>query len=231
MRQNNPALELIWKRHLAAAVALQGRPWGKGADDITGGIEIILDADKAARRIRGLLMLGDFPAAFDYETTSLKPEIKGAEIVCCSICFEGGTTIAYPWAGAAIDATKEFLQSDCPKIGSNIKFEHRWSKHILGVRVRHWEFDVMQCSHILDNREGINSVKFQAFVRYGFPEYDATIRPYLKEHKNGINRIRQVPIKDVCRYCAIDSLVEFKVYEIMARELKGVSNVSSVPAA
>lgn len=227
LRQNDRALDLWWERHLRAIARLECRPYGSDVEDLTRNIELITKPSEAARRIRGIMLLGDHPAAFDYETTCLKPELEGAEIVCCSICWEGRTTIAFPWAGEAIDATREFLRSKAPKVGANIKFEQRWTMEKLGCRVRNWDWDCMQSAHVLDSRAGTTSVKFQQYVRLGMQEYDSGLRPYLKENKRGLNRIKQVSLRELLRYCAIDSLVEYLISDLQKQEMKGVSNVGS----
>jgi hypothetical protein len=131
--------------------------------------------------------------------------------------------MAYPMQGAAVAATLEFLQSAAPKRGHNIKFESRWTQVHLKTRVRKWAWDSMQAAHVLDNRTGVSGLKFQAFVRLGFPEYDMALRPYMEPGRNGLNRLSQVPMRDLLHYCALDSLLEWKLSELQIPELKGVA--------
>jgi hypothetical protein len=216
------ALELWWKRHLKGIAEIEGRPYGAaGPEDLEQYLEVVTDPEAAAKRLYGLMALGDFPVAFDYETNCLKPETPGAEIVCCSVCFEGKTTVAYPWAGEAITATRVLLESDCPKRAHNLKFESRWTRHFLMTRVRNWQHCSMQAAHVLDNRPDITGLKFQAYARLGYPDYDSHIRPYLEGGANGLNRIRRLPIDKVLRYCALDSLLEYRLSEIQIKELNG----------
>lgn len=220
LRQNDPATNLWFDKHLGNLAKIDNPPWAGDPPDYQSQIDVVLDTNEAALRIRQNLLLGDFPAAFDYETTMLKPEGDGAEIVCCSICWGGRKTIAYPWSGAAIEATKEFLRSPCPKIASNLKFEERWTQRMLGIRVRNWAFDTMQAAHVLDNRPGITSIKFQAFVRLGVPIYDQHIKRFLiSDGTMKRNRVKDVHIKDLLMYCGLDSLLEYKVAEIQMKEL------------
>lgn len=219
--ENDKALNLWFHRHLKRASKLSGKPWGaQPPPDLEKEVHCIFDTDEAARIIRSRMLLGDLPAAVDYETNMLKPDHDDAEIVCCSICWEGRYTIAYPWAGKAIEATREFLRSNSPKIASNMKFEQRWTMKHLGCTVRNWWWDTMQAAHVLDNREGITSIKFQAFVRLGLSVYDNHIKPYLKaDGSNKLNRIREVDLKQLMCYCGLDSLIEYKVAMLQMQEL------------
>ena len=218
-RQEDPALDLWWKKHLKAIAKLEGRPW-KTVPDEASQVEVIFDPDKAARRIRSMMLLGNPAAAFDYETNMLKPDGSDAEIVCCSISWEGRTTIAYPWAGEAIEATREFIRSKAKKIASNAKFEERWTRRILGCRVRNWWWDTMLMAHVCDNRRGITSVKFQGFVRRGLPIYDAHIKPYLVSKGTGTpNRIKEVDLGKLLIYCGVDSKIEWDVAMLQRKEL------------
>lgn len=219
VRENNPVLDRDCERHLTAAFELKGKPWAT-VPDYQSHVEVITDSDEAGRRIRAWLGRKPVVSAFDYETTTLKPDSDKAKIVSCSICFGGQETIAYPWHGAAIEATKDFLVSDFPKIASNMKFEQRWSMAKLGIRPRRWRWDTMLCAHALDSRPGISSIKFQAFVQLGVPAWDDKIAPYLEskgDSGNSPNRIKEVDLKTLLLYNGLDSLLEFLVAEIQAK--------------
>lgn len=216
--EKSPAVDLWFRNHLAAAVKHAEKPWQQ-IPNYAAEVEVIYDDAIAARIIRKMMLRGG-PIAFDYETTCLKPDAPWSEIVCCSMCWRGEKTIAFPWHGEAIKAMKDFVLGDTPKIGANIKFEERWSLAKLGVHVRNWVFDVVQASHVLDNRRGITSVKFQAYVRLGLPPYNKAIEPFLEaENSRAPNRIREANPEDLLRYCGLDSLVEFKLAEIQSKEL------------
>ena len=76
-------------------------------------------------------------------------------------------------------------------------------------------------AHVLDNRRGITSVKFQAFVRLGQEDWSTAIRPFLEgDDANGVNRIRDVDTKTLLLYCGMDALMEFKIAELQRKEFK-----------
>lgn len=212
-------IKLWFERHLRAAFELEGYPWDV-VPDYRRQIKIVMDPDEAAEWIRDRLGRGGL-FSFDYETNRLKPDAENAEIICCSICWAGAETIAYPWVGEAIQATREFVQSDVKKIGANNKFESRWSRRILEVGVKNWVWDTMQCAHVLDCRPGITSVKFQGFVRLGVEDWSANMKAYLHDtREDGTNRIREADLRSLLLYCGLDSLIEFHIAVIQKREME-----------
>lgn len=206
-----PVVKLWFEKHLEDAINnCHGRPW-ETVPDYESEIQIVTDPEVAARRIRWMIDQGK-AVAFDYETDRLKPDPPDSEIVSCAVCWNGERTIAYPWVGEAIIATSELLQSELPKLGANKKFEERWSRAKLGHGVVNWKWDVCLSGHHLDNRRNITGVKFQSFVRLGFPPWNSHIEPYL-EAPTAItkNRIREIDLRSLLLYNGIDSLVEFKI--------------------
>lgn len=222
-KHNKPygeVLKAIYSRHIRQAIRLgrKGRtPWDGNPPDEANEVEIIHSPKEAAKQIRLNMAFNPKHTVFDYETTMLKPEGDGAEIVSCSISFEGGDTFAFPWAGVAVDAMRQYLKSEIPKGGANMKFEKRWSIVRAGVKPRGIKygkgaFDAMQGAHVLDHRPGITSVKFQGFVLTGAPAWGEQVHPYLVADGPSVpNRIRQCPIDALLLYNGIDSLVEYRV--------------------
>ena len=207
----DPVPQILFRQHLKHMIDHVGdRPWDT-VPDWRKDIDVILDVDKAARIIRKMIARGGL-VAFDYEGTTLKPESPKAQIVSCSVCWNGKKTIAYPWAGEAITATSELLKSPLGKIAANQKFEDRWTRRILGHRVRNWVFDTMLAAHIIDNRPGITGLDFQAFANLGLSVYSEHIKPYLKSKGSMTsNKIRQISTHDLLLYNGLDSLVEYKL--------------------
>jgi len=79
----------------------------------------------------------------------------------------------------------------------------------------------MLMSHVLDNRRGITSVKFQAYVRYGISDYDSEIAPFLKaevDNGNAFNRIDEIPVDKLLEYNGMDSFIEYHVYQDQMKE-------------
>lgn len=213
-KENNPLPRWFYEDQLGRALQLRGRPW-QTIPDYPSQVEVTLDPVRAAAVIRKMIARGG-TVAFDYETDRIKPDHPDARIVCCSVCWEGKKTIAYPWMGDAIQATRELLLSPLKKVGQNMKFETRWSLAKLGVVVQNWVWDCMLAAHVYDNRPDITSIKFQQFVWLGAESYDDHIKPYLESDKrkaggNTPNRIKDIDLKQLLLYCGMDSLLEYLV--------------------
>lgn len=218
LREKEPTANIWWNRHLKAALALKGRPW-ESPPSYADQVERLYSPNVAAAEL-GLIHATGKPVAFDFETNMLKPDSRQARIVCCSVS-NGLRTIAYPWVGRAIEATKRLLMDKhVAKVGANVKFETRWALARLDCRVRNWFWDTMQASHILDNRQAISSLKFQAFVQFGQPCYDEHIKPYLEGiGGNGPNRIQDVDQSDLLLYCGLDALLEWKLARKQTKQM------------
>ena len=199
---------MFFDRHLEAACRLEGRPWSK-VPNWDAKVRGVWDDAEAASWIES--KIGTAPLAFDYETDRLKPDHKESRIVCCSVS-DGKTAIAYPWMGKAIEATKRLLRSKTPLIASNVKFEERWSIRHFGVGIKNWLWDTMLAAHVIDNRPKITSIKFQAFVHLGVDSWDRQVKPWLTAKGSNLpNRIKEIDLNQLLRYCAFDSLYEAKV--------------------
>lgn len=211
LRVNDPVLQLHFENHLKAAVELEGRPWRK-VPDYDSQVDVILEPDQAATRLEELLHNSDM-VAFDYETDRLKPDREDSRIVSCSVS-NGKVAISYPWFGKVVKATQDMTRSPIRKIAANAKFEQRWTKRIFGHGVRSWFWDTVLAAHVLDNRQRVAGLKFQAYVLLGQPSYDDHIRPFLRSksgNSNDPNQIKSANLEDVLLYGALDSLLEYKV--------------------
>lgn len=213
--EKDRVVKKIWEDHLEAALELKGKPW-KVKPNYISRIQLFYDPEEAKNFLQSIYKHGYEGAyAFDYETTTLKPE-DGGEIVSASVAWEGPTgevnACAFPWLFPASGALLELLDSPNPKVGHNIKFEEKWTRHT-GNRVRNWTHDCMLWAHWADSRPGITSLKFQAFALLGAEAYDDHVKPLLRAKKGQrINQIlEEVNLKDLLRYNALDSLLELEL--------------------
>lgn len=221
VREESPVLDAQFRDHLTAAFALDaGPPWPNGVPDFRDRVEVLTDPGAAAARIAAYT--GGL-AAFDYETETLKPDGPDARIVSCSICWNGRETIAFPWHGPVIAAVERFLTDpDVGKVASNLKFEERWTRKFLGVRVRNWAWDIMLAAHAADSRPGISGLKFQALVCLGQPDFTFELDDLLESKESGgnaPNRIREIGLRQLLLYNGLDSFLEYRVAKIQAREM------------
>lgn len=213
----NDLLGKLFSQDLEAAIGLLHSP--SQVLGLKGVVQRLYDVAQVEEALDILQQDSDW-VAFDYETNCLKPEYSGAKIFSASVS-NGKRTIAYPWAGAAIKATGEFLRSEkTRKIASNLKFEERWTRKTFGHGIRRWGWDTMIAAHVLDSREGITSLKFQSFVKLGIAKYNTNIEPYLTSDKNGrFNRIHEIAVSDLLLYNGLDSLLEYKLAMNQRKEM------------
>lgn len=218
-QKDGPVVKLLFERFLERSLEKAGdRPFDK-VPDYEKQVKLIMDPDQVADYIDYWIEKGG-TVAFDYETNRLKPDSENARIVSCAATYNGTHTIAYPFVGSAIQATRRLVRSDLGKIGANNKFEDRWSRAILGTPVKNWIWDTMLSAHHLDNRHGISSVDFQSFVRLGQVSWDEHIKPYLKSSgEDGLNQIDKIDIKDLLVYNGMDALMEYKIAQLQRKEM------------
>jgi uracil-DNA glycosylase family 4 len=228
---NNPRPDklspLLFRRHMTTCFKRAGtRPW-KIVPNYKNDIQIVTP-NEAAKIIRSELKRKPMQdTAFDYETNMLKPDAVNSQIWSCSVCFGGRETIAYPWHGEAIAATREYIRSPCGKIASNLKFETRWTMQKLRTRVRNWVWDTMIAAHVIHPEHYVTSVKFQAFVLLGVPLWNTEVDAYLKAVEVGCyseNRIQQAPRDALLLYNGLDSLLEYLVASVQQTVFKNVEH-------
>lgn len=163
-------------------------------------------------------------SAFDYETTGIKPHAKGHQIVCTSIADREDRVWVFPSPKTKKDwlpFRRWLYNKEIPKMAHNMKFETSWSKNILKVDVRGWEWDSMLAAHIIDNRPGVTGLKFQTYATLGIRDYSTEVTPYLKSSgsekgANEKNRIVQLMKsksgrRQVMEYCGLDSIYQYRL--------------------
>lgn len=167
--------------------------------------------------------------SFDYETTGIKPHAEGHQIVCASVAVTKDKV--YTFLMPEKKKRKPFIDllknGAVYKIGHNIKYEDNWTNVRLRTAISGWKWDSQLASHIIDNREGITSLKFQTYVRLGIVDYDSEINPILQSvdnTSNGFNKLVEY-VKDpdnakkVLKYCAYDSINCYRITEQQLNEL------------
>jgi uracil-DNA glycosylase family 4 len=161
--------------------------------------------------------------AFDYETTGKKPHAVGHRIVCASVAVSEDNVFVFmmPKTREGRQPFIDLLTNPMiEKVSHNMKFEEAWSVVRLRQPVNNWYWDTMQAAHLLDNRPGINSLKFQVYVNFGTVDYSSEIAPYLQsvDDKNGnaLNRIFELVAlpggkEKLMTYCALDSIWTYRL--------------------
>jgi uracil-DNA glycosylase family 4 len=216
------------KLHLAEALEKMApfgdRPWKKVPDWRTE-CRTDLDPERVVALLDEVATLGGL-CAIDYEADRLKPDPPDFTVVSASLCWNGTTTVAFPFQGKAVkDAWFRLVRS--PRVGfiaANLKYEERVTLRLYGRGVRNWRWDTNIGMHVIDNRPNIVGLKFQAFALLGQPPYEHKTKPYLRSVNkdrggNSPNRIREIRPSDLLLYNAMDSLLEYKIAEIQSQIL------------
>lgn len=227
LHSKDVVLDRYFANHLEAASKLKGRPYKSNIQSDEDFCDLFLDTTEAAEVIRHVTADAAKHkqlVAFDYETTTLKPQGPYAELYTASIAVtEYGTgtdfAFAFPWQGKVVPAMRELL-SDCKvaKVAHNKKIEAAWTLHFLKVRIAGRFKDTCTTAHALENGgkgRPVTGLKFQAFVKFGIDSYNDDMEQYLKsEGGNTPNRIKQAKLKDVLLYNALDSLYTLKLARV-----------------
>jgi len=212
----------LTKAHLRSAFALHAKkPQVSRLEDLEQQVDRVTKPRLVRLRLRDLAKEKGI-LAFDYEATGLKPDNPKHRIVSCSFCLDGKNT----WAGLIDEQCHRNLSRvlrarGLRKIASNLKFEERWTIAKLGHPVVGWHWDTMLAAHVLDNRPGITSLKFQAYVQLGIGDYESKVSGFLKSKTaNGFNRIHEIDTESLLLYNGLDSLLEYMLADIQQTQMQ-----------
>jgi uracil-DNA glycosylase family 4 len=171
-------------------------------------VTLLETEDDIRKFLREINKAPDF--AFDIETTGLKPYAEGHEIYTWG--FSDGKGIwafRHPREERTTRLLKKVLTNGADKYGWNIKYEIEWVKHFLDIYIANWKWDGVIGSHVIDNRPGITSLKFQTFALNGIAGYDAEIDAFLsaddEKNPNAINRIKEADLPRLLQYNGEDA--------------------------
>ncbi|MEM2932346.1 MAG: uracil-DNA glycosylase family protein [Halobacteria archaeon] len=211
----NQVLYNTFVGHLRNAFSLKKRPW-KNVPDYCSLINITDNVKDIEDRINDIIN-NNKTIAIDYETNMLKPDSEAATCISAAVAWgvhnklEG--CIAYLITPETKELTRKLLLSKVPKIAANIKFETRWSKKFFGASVKNWHWDTMLAAHVLDNRENITSLDFQALVMLGFPDYSSGIEAHFKSFNSNTPSclLYRIDSSELLKYNALDSILEFEL--------------------
>lgn len=176
---------------------------------------------------------GDY-ISIDYETSGLKPDFPNHFIKTASIFSSRlGQVLSF-----LIDTREKSLKSvrkewkriltdpTIKKIGQNIKYEHRWTKRILGYNIKGWVWDTMLASHALQtHRKGITGLKFQALANFGVLDYTSDIKfdiptGNIGKGANELNCIDANSETELLKYNSLDSVLTYWLYVAQVSKLK-----------
>ena len=222
LKEQNPMMNKLYSRDVRNIFK-----WNKEFPDYgdeTSKVETETDEESICDKLEELLHF-PVPIAFDYETTGIKPHIAGHDIRCASISWDRNKAFAFPLESKKVRRVwvKILRDPKIKKIAHNAAFEAKWGRNILKTKTRGWTADTMLTAHILDNRAGICGLKFQTYMRYGCAGYGDEVHSYLKstgKSSYGFNTVFDAPTDQLLKYCAMDSMFTFRLWEDQKQELK-----------
>lgn len=159
---------------------------------------------------------------FDFETSGLKPYTSGHKVYTIAACDESCNVFAFPYhyphftdnqlkrIGKAFGQV--LLNKEINKVAHNLKFEKKWSKYILDTDPVSFFWCTMTAQHCIDTRRSQSRLDFQAFSRYGQPEYDSHINPFKVNVNGEFNTMFKVPLKELLQYNGIDVFYTRKLF-------------------
>lgn len=146
---------------------------------------------------------------FDLETNMLKAYNNNAKVYSCAVLAD--KTLG-SGAFRITEKTKQAfvrLFTLKPKVcGANVKFDYVWNVVKLGMNPDDFNihFDTVLMAHLLDNRDGVTSLKFNTYIFFGIT-YESDAHEYLESEGvgcNAENRIFDAPEYTILFYNALD---------------------------
>lgn len=178
-------------------------------------------------------------SALDYETNCLKPYNSNSKLISCAISESEDDSFSFMIDDETAPLLREYwLTPHIKKIAQNSAFERTFSIVKLGVVPFNLRIDTMLMAHALDNRDiGWLSIKFLAPMLTGCALWNKHIESMITSTdadkklygEYALNKIEQIPQRQMLVYNAIDALVEFRVFRILSDYLKNY--YSTFPSA
>ena len=145
---------------------------------------------------------------FDLETNMIKAYNNNARVYSIAVLADKSLGSA---AFRCTPATKEAfvkLFTLRPKVnGANVKFDFVWNVVKLGMNPADFKiyFDTVLMAHLLDNRDGITSLKFNTYRFFGIT-YESEAHKYFESDGgcNSENKIFEAPEHTILYYNALD---------------------------
>jgi uracil-DNA glycosylase family 4 len=216
---NDPQVPLYFSLDIERFAELvdHPKPWPEPPQEE----QVKIRTERRAARLLTDLLKGSGAVTIDYETTGLKPNAPGHQIVCVGIGWGDDNAAAFQMTPRLEPLMARFLRSKRGKIAQNLQFEERWSRVCLGTSVNGWCWDTMLAAHCLDNRGHISGLKFQSYVQLGITDYSSEISPFLKANSSlGMNRVLEAPREKLLRYCGMDALCTARIADIQSRRFE-----------
>lgn len=173
--------------------------------------------------------------AIDTETTSL--DYRVAEMVGFSLAFDAEDAyyipLAHDYEGAPEQLNREAIiqqikpileDPNVEKIGHHLKYDaHIFENH--GIHLQGWFFDTMLASYVLNSvatRHGMDDVA-RVYLSHLTTTFEQVAGKGAKQ-----KTFNQIDIETAGHYAAEDAHVTYRLYEVLARKLKEIPELSGI---
>ncbi|MFW1801235.1 DNA polymerase I [Acinetobacter nematophilus] len=173
--------------------------------------------------------------AIDTETTSL--DYRVAEMVGFSLAFDAEDAyyipLAHDYEGAPEQLNREAIiqqikpileDPNVEKIGHHLKYDaHIFENH--GIHLQGWFFDTMLASYVLNSvatRHGMDDVA-RVYLSHLSTTFEQVAGKGAKQ-----KTFNQIDIETAGHYAAEDAHVTYRLYEVLARKLKEIPELSGI---
>jgi len=203
-----------YDRDLDDAISWIGRDFPKlGGEE--NCVQTLTDIDHVCDLLDDIIGL-ETDIFFDYETTSIKPYWPLSKLLSMSIATSPNTSYAFPLQYRSHFSPLQYrlikkrlrdimLNPNIKKYAHNLQFEYAWTKRKIGVAPTSAHWCTMVTAHVIDCRKRYTGLKFQSYIHFGMPDYEAPIKPYKKG--SPYNRLEEVDLYDLLLYNGLDSLL------------------------
>jgi uracil-DNA glycosylase family 4 len=190
--------------------------------------------------------------SIDYETTGKKPDHPDHRIVTVSVTavYKGPSedpyddddaeTISFPLSYKGVfnedeqadiaEALVEAMDNESLIIAHNHKFEQRWTSTILGYDFpKKRSYCTMIIAHLMDERKKFCSLKFQAYLHFGLPDYSKGMQKYIESEDQGgnaFNKIDDAPLPELLEYNGYDTYYTYLLFKIQRKYWKETKHLS-----
>ena len=156
-----------------------------------------------------------FWLSFDYETNTLKAYNNNSKVVTVAFCTDSKIAYSFYLTEKNKVYWKRIMESKkIDKIIHNAKFELMHTKQNIKANINGKIWDTQLATHIINNKQGITSLKFQSYVNLGIIDYSNHLSKYLVgEGSSGLNQVEQAPRKELLKYNALDALYTYYLFE------------------
>lgn len=158
------------------------------------------------------------PVVIDLETSGYSPHMD--RILCIAFADRPKKALVFTYNVISQRAfwakVKELNDSAVEWIMHGGFFDHRFVMQKTGIDLNIY-MDTMLANYVLDERGGVHDLKKIAAKRFGFPDWEAEIKTYLK--RSTIDSYASIPREVLHEYASYDADAEYRLADVHGKTL------------